>query len=1005
MALCIRKIFKMYIKLHSGQKYKLYYEMSEYENMLERCCKIGSDWSNTHNTCNGYNAPVSGIPVEHQAICLSTVSICCVRLSRIRSCATGRETARLGQDCSHLPQITGGEAHKDCCKSCKLGLIASSMTFPCTLTSFRFGHPWDDSYLDCCKSPKGTITDPHTSDGDVCGDSNPCEHTCIKTGDEHFFLCRCYSGFRLKDDLRSCQDINECAEGVHNCTNDKPDCINVLGGYQCYPRDIPTQSQNCPNGFRRNPQTFVCEDVDECVENTHNCDLRSSVCVNSIGNFDCQQKINPKRKCQFGFDYSDVRKTCIDTDECFKRIDACNRKTEICVNTVGGYICEMKDARRCESGFKTNLESKICEDIDECETVKPCKFSHFCLNTQGRYECYDISVSGCPAGFKTNEARTTCIDVDECTENLHSCGASKICINERGRYKCETAPPCKAGFKRDHISAECIDVDECKENLASCNSVNEICVNLNASYTCKAISSGNVSRIQCPSGYKFNQNTYDCQDIDECEDGTNDCYYDTDVCVNVPGHYECRQQVGQQKLCSEGMNLNLANGLCEDIDECATNNGRCNTTTETCVNTIGSFKCQIQSPVCPSAQVYSSALNRCIYDQNSIFENISGQYVVLGLGDIIIIIIIINGWVMSDPPLHPSQKLSKAVLSGVVLATQVILACPIFLMLSENLVFYPVTFVSKPTDKSIREGDTARFECLVSGVPTPSIKWFKDGLKNFIAVEERRALFGNGNKRLIILNSKKTDAGIYSCEAGNGAESIIANATLSILDECVLGTHRCDLRTEVCFPTEVGYECRLKEEDSHRCSYGMELVGSQCVDINECQLGIHNCPSSERCDNTVGSFSCSRILDCGTGYTWNTFNHRCEDNDECVLSTHHCGKGFKCVNTKGSFRCEHTECPKGYRKSSDGMCEFMNCRSGYVADHNGNCIDNDECLGNPCQNHEVCINSIGSYSCRSRLICGNGYRPNEYGTQCTENDYLEVIPYHYEPVLQAGTGE
>ncbi|KAG1686124.1 Fibulin-1 [Nymphon striatum] len=860
---------------------------AEYENMLERCCKIGSDWSNTHNTCNGYNAPVSGIPVEHQAICLSTVSICCVRLSRIRSCATGRETARLGQDCSHLPQITGGEAHKDCCKSCKLGLIASSMTFPCTLTSFRFGHPWDDSYLDCCKSPKGTITDPHTSDGDVCGDSNPCEHTCIKTGDEHFFLCRCYSGFRLKDDLQSCQDIDECAEGVHNCTNDKPDCINVLGGYQCYPRDIPTQSQNCPNGFRRNPQTFVCEDVDECVENTHNCDLRSSVCVNSIGNFDCQQKINPKRKCQFGFDYSDVRKTCIDTDECFKRIDACNRKTEICVNTVGGYICEMKDARRCESGFKTNLESKICE-----------------------VKCVAMTdVERHPRRSFPNPVAIL-KDVDECRENLHSCGASKICINERGRYKCETAPPCKAGFKRDHISAECIDVDECKENLASCNSVNEICVNLNASYTCKAISSGNVSRIQCPSGYKFNQNTYDCQDIDECEDGTNDCYYDTDVCVNVPGHYECRQQVGQQKLCSEGMNLNLANGLCEDIDECATNNGRCNTTTETCVNTIGSFKCQIQSPVCPSAQVYSSALNRCIY---------------------------------------------------------------------------LVTFVSKPTDKSIREGDTARFECLVSGVPTPSIKWFKDGLKNFIAVEERRALFGNGNKRLIILNSKKTDAGIYSCEAGNGAETIIANATLSILDECVLGTHRCDLRTEVCFPTEVGYECRLKEEDSHRCSYGMELVGSQCV-----------------------------------------------DNDECVLSTHHCGKGFKCVNTKGSFRCEHTECPKGYRKSSDGMCEFMNCRSGYVADHNGNCIDNDECLGNPCQNHEVCINSIGSYSCRSRLICGNGYRPNEYGTQCTdqksirealeaqfsklardivtyfeysENDYLEVIPYHYEPVLQAGTGE
>lgn len=83
------------------------------------------------------------------------------------------------------------------------------------------------------------------------------------------------------------------------------------------------------------------------------------------------------------------------------------------------------------------------------------------------------------------------------------------------------------------------------------------------------------------------------------------------------------------------------------------------------------------------------------------------------------------------------------------------------------------------------------------------------------------------------------------------------------------------------------------------------------LDINECQLGSHDCGEGQRCDNTIGSFICSRITSCGTGYTLNYASGLCEDDDECTLGTHTCnelGKDYQCRNTAGSYRCEKVRC-------------------------------------------------------------------------------------------------
>lgn len=44
---------------------------------------------------------------------------------------------------------------KNCCESCKVGLLVASTTNRCTLDPFYFGAPWDEVYTNCCNEIKG----------------------------------------------------------------------------------------------------------------------------------------------------------------------------------------------------------------------------------------------------------------------------------------------------------------------------------------------------------------------------------------------------------------------------------------------------------------------------------------------------------------------------------------------------------------------------------------------------------------------------------------------------------------------------------------------------------------------------------------------------------------------------------------------------------------------------------------------------------------------------------
>ncbi|XP_062605771.1 uncharacterized protein LOC134267581 isoform X2 [Saccostrea cucullata] len=390
----------------------------------------------------------------------------------------------------------------------------------------------------------------------ICGSDRICQNL------EGSYSCMCGDGFDINDG--KCEDIDECAdEGLNDCPELTTFCRNTIGNYTC----------ECQSGFQL--INDECEDINECDSGRHSC---SQLCINVHGDYNCA--------CYPGFNLQNDRKSCE------KVKDTCSLSPGIdcsygCIQNVhdpGETICF------CEHGYKLDSDRKTCIDIDECQNNTTCEQN--CTNTVGSFECgceigYElqndgISCKACNGYFYGKECNTPCrcgrgstachhisgcvcepgwtgetceTDIDEC--KLNPCiGEHELCLNTPGSYRCD----CVTGFNNSNGS--CIDINEC-QSPTSCQ---QICTNTQGSYQC-----------DCNTGFNLSNEKY-CIDINECIDAR------CQDCNNWPGGFEC--------LCDQGYKVNTTTHKeCQNIDECADGSNQCSSDA-ICTDSIGSYLCE-----------------------------------------------------------------------------------------------------------------------------------------------------------------------------------------------------------------------------------------------------------------------------------------------------------------------------------------------------------------------------------------------------------------------------
>lgn len=96
--------------------------------------------------------------------------------------------------------------------------------------------------------------------------------------------------------------------------------------------------------------------------------------------------------------------------------------------------------------------------------------------------------------------------------------------------------------------------------------------------------------------------------------------------------------------------------------------------------------------------------------------------------------------------------------------------------------------IEMPVDVSVREGESARFSCLVSGSPYPAVRWTFQGSPVEEGSVYRILDDGRGHHSLLIQECFPEDAGMYTVHVCGPDCDIDASAYLTVRGESTLTT-------------------------------------------------------------------------------------------------------------------------------------------------------------------------------------------------------------------------
>lgn len=195
---------------------------------------------------------------------------------------------------------------------------------------------------------------------------HPNKLTCatdLPQGQQEGDTPKCYEGYRLALDQKTCVDVNECEE-EDPCVGVGEECKNTQGSYKC----------RCRDEFEE--EDGACVDISICQKCEH------LLCnkFNGVYRCECRQgyRVSPQdlTKCERYCDEKECPATCI--------MNVDNKKQDMLqCYCPDGFILDIRD------------NSTICTDINECENGEQC--GHTCENLFGGYRC------SCNEGYRLEE--------------------------------------------------------------------------------------------------------------------------------------------------------------------------------------------------------------------------------------------------------------------------------------------------------------------------------------------------------------------------------------------------------------------------------------------------------------------------------------------------------------------------------------------------------------------------------------------------------------------------
>ncbi|XP_042523280.1 fibulin-1 [Dipodomys spectabilis] len=367
----------------------------------------------------------------------------------------------------------------------------------------------------------------------------------------------------------------------------------------------------------------------------------------------------------------------------------------------------------------------------------------------------------------------------------------------------------------------------------------------------------------CFVGYQLLADGVSCEDTNECITGSHSCRLG-ETCINTMGSFRCQRE----SSCGTGYELTDDNN-CKDIDECESGIHNC-PPDFICQNTLGSFRCRPKLQ-CKGGFI-QDALGSCI-DINECLSisapcpvgqtciNTEGSYTCR----------------KSAPNCGRGYHLNE-----------------------EGTRCVDVDECAAPAEpcgaghRCVNTPGSFRCECKAG--------FYFDGIsRTCVDINECQRFPG----RLCGHKCENTP-GSYHCSCSEGFRLSPDGRSCEDVNEC----HNSPCSQE-CANVYGSFQCY--------CRRGYQLSdvdGVTCEDIDECALptGGHIC--SYRCINVPGSFQCSCPA---SGYRLAPNGRNCQDIDECVTGVHNCSVNETCFNIQGGFRCLSFQCPENYRRSADTL--------------------------------------------------------------------------------------